>query len=326
MRERGAQRILQIVVAAGLLLATVPLAHGQRLPFPPGSTIRVANLAGVSNTAWVTGTVMSARRDFLHVDPLEPGAQFAFRLKDSMRLQVRRGRSGNLPLGEGIGLAVGAASGVTLLSTTLGGADARGANVAGAVLYGAIGALLGAFISSRVGPANWEDVTIVNGRVPVAPLSAPETVPRSFYKPYYWTRFDPTLKDFKPFFEEHAAQLHPIEGIWSRRTFWGMWNIAIGGQIAIVRDASFDGFNYVAFDAPRCRCGSKRSDWGGMVMALGGSGTDTCTSCVSIGRPNTGQPHSRQMYSSSIGQAAAFGSGSARSPNREPARRDRGLV
>ncbi len=99
MRERGAQRILQVVVAAGLLLATVSLAHGQRLPFPPGSTIRVANLAGVSNAAWVTGTVMSARRDFLHVDPLEPGAQFAFRLKDSMRLQVRRGRSANLTRG-----------------------------------------------------------------------------------------------------------------------------------------------------------------------------------------------------------------------------------
>ncbi len=169
---------------------------------------------------------------------------------------------------------MGAASGATFLSTTVGSADDVRANAIGAVVYGAIGALLGAFISSRVGPPKWEDVTIVHGRVPVAPLSAPETVPRSFYKPYYWTRFDPTLDDFEPFFEENAAQLHPIEGIWRRRVNEGMWNITRSWHIAIVRDDSFDGFDYVAFDAPPCRCGSKRRDWGGMVMALGGSGTD----------------------------------------------------
>ncbi len=93
--------------------------------------------------------------------------------------------------------------------------------------------------------------------------------PRSFYKPYYWTRFAPTLDDFKPFFDEHSALLHPIEGIWKLRT--------AASYIAIVRDDSFEGFEYVAFEVFRSmsRRGRSRSEWGQMVMALGGSGTDT---------------------------------------------------
>ena len=68
---------------------------------------------------------------------------------------------------------------------------------------------------------------------------------------------------------ERGAQLHPIEGLWKRR--------AIFQHIAVVRDASFDGFDYVAFGAPTSPCGRNRRDLrcGQMVMALGGSGTDT---------------------------------------------------
>lgn len=51
----------------------------------------------------------------------------------------------------------------------------------------------------------------------------------------YWIEFEPTYSNFKQHFDERGQDLDPIEGIWSRR----------GTMLAIVRDSTFDGYDYV---------------------------------------------------------------------------------
>ncbi|KPJ94486.1 MAG: hypothetical protein AMS18_03600 [Gemmatimonas sp. SG8_17] len=252
--------MLSVIVPSLFFLC--PVSTGaQRLPFAKGDTVRVARTDSVGVAAWTTGWVVVATREYLlmgagSADPL-------VRFDEPIRLQVRRRGRTQKTLGAFLGLGIGAISGATYLRPTLDYLDPptsqSQSTLVGTLAYGAVGALVGMLVGGQFKHTEWEEVSLVQGRIPAAPLTDPTpTPPTSPSRVIRWTRFDPTEEDFQSFFEAHADSLLPLEGIWRL--------LGVGARVAIVRDDRLSGVDYLGY---RITAGLKQTPIDGeMVMVL----------------------------------------------------------
>jgi hypothetical protein len=223
---------------------------GQRLPFEEGSKVRVLRPDifqplfrlgdHVDANEWLTGTVTGGTREGVSLVTENPPVVVVAWFNETTRLQVARGRQSRTSLGAVLGFAAGATAGATFLKSTLGRRqiDDTKARFFGGLLYGLAGGALGALVASRFGPPRWEEIRLARGRIPVAPLTAPEAELRPFGSTQRWNRFDATDRDFEEFFLGHASTLEPLEGLWEIEASGGT-------RLAVVRDSRFLDFDYV---------------------------------------------------------------------------------
>lgn len=250
---------LTSMMAQVVVLAVSPTnAHTQRLPFDTGDTIRVARYDSSGLGEWTTGRVYAATREYLLMGA--GGAEPLVRFDDPVRIEVSRSGPSHKTEGMLIGLGIGAVAGATFLSSAFSYLDEPGSTaqsrVVGAITFGGIGALLGNFFGGKIHGTVWEEVTLVRGRIPAAPLTDPEPEPlRSLTGTTRWTRFEPTAEDFEAFFEEHADSLLPVEGIWELD--------GVGSHIAIVRDERLEGIEYLGYSV---QTGSRQSALDGILL------------------------------------------------------------
>jgi hypothetical protein len=247
---RATSLVVRMLVANTVLCVCVVLLvspcflgiEAQRLPFEKGDTVRVARSDSTGGGDWATGRVVAATREYLLM--AAGGADPLVRFDEPIRLQVRRDTRSHKTLGTLLGLGVGAISGATFLSPTFSYLDSPTSDaqstIAGALAYGAIGALVGMMVGNQFRQNEWEEIHFVNGRIPAAPLTDPTPITVSSpTRAIWWTRFDATVDDFESFFEEHRDSLLPVEGIWKL--------LGTGTQVAIVRDDRVSGVQYLGY-------------------------------------------------------------------------------
>lgn len=80
-----------------------------------------------------------------------------------------------------------------------------------------------------------------------------------------WERFDVDEENFSAFFRRHADSLHPVEGVWEL-VGQERFPFEIQRRFAVVRDARYAGFEYVAIRFVR-RDGFDRGERSGSIFA-----------------------------------------------------------
>ncbi len=218
-------------LATVIAFSAVPFCvlRAQQLPITSGSTVRVSRPDSVGQPFWSTGRVVYASRDRLLMAETEDNP--LVRYNEALRLQVRRGERAMTGVGGGIGFLVGAIVGASALTET-NREDPDKVSFEPTIVGGAVGALVGALIGSRVRIPRWEEVPLDEGQIAIAPLDESGAQTEfSLSRTVRWTQFDPTAADFQAFFEAHAGNLHPTEGIWVRTgTQFGIAIVRVVGR------------------------------------------------------------------------------------------------
>ncbi len=182
------------------------------------------------------------------------------RFNESLRLQVLRTRSAVAP-GGALGFAIGALAGWLIADASTAGSDQTAESVAGLLVGGIAGASIGAFLGNRIRHSSCQEVTLEGGQLAAAPLEETATDGDfSLSRTYRWTRFKPTVPDFHAFFDEHAASLSPVEGIWTRH--------GTTISVAIVRVPGIEAEKYAAFTLILREGWPRGRDDGVMIFAV----------------------------------------------------------
>ncbi len=223
----------------------------QQLVVPEGSRVRLTwTSINPATPDWFVGQVMqttSGNRLNLMPDGREQSTTVL--MDEFTRLQIYRGRRSNSRLGAGIGGAAGALVGGLFFSDDFGGVNGPRSSfewTQGALVFGAAGAAVGLLVAYIGGQERWDDQPLVDGRIPIPPL-APAERPRPVLlrSPQRWEQFDVTEDDFSAFFMGHADSLDPVEGVWEL-VGQERFPLEAKRRFAVVRDARYAGFEYVA--------------------------------------------------------------------------------
>lgn len=231
---------LSAAVLAGVLAPTATAAQHRFVH--PGERVRVSWLSPASGTReWLYGTTHQATSRLFAVIPDGEQDASVMMLSPFSRVQVLDGRRSPTVLGAGIGLALGALAGGTVLSDVMGSrqiTETR-ATAQSVAVFGLVGGAIGGLIASRFGSDRWTDVPLEDGRLVFPSFSDTLAVAGSaaLNRGQRWRRFDPTEENFTAFFAEYADSLHPLEGIWRE--------VGAPERVAIIRDARFADYRYV---------------------------------------------------------------------------------
>jgi hypothetical protein len=150
-----------------LVVPSLADAQQERLPLVPGITVRVQ---APPYHRWLTGTVESLANDSLILLGTR-GDRVAFPVQLVRRLQVRASGQSNVRVWIGVGFTIGAVPGA-LLGATSGSFILDGTSesaLAGAALFGAAGAGLGAILGMTLSGDRWEEISLPRSMVTLAP-------------------------------------------------------------------------------------------------------------------------------------------------------------
>jgi len=232
---------------------SVSPVRAQRLPVEPGNRVRVAAADSAALGRWREGKVVAATARGVLLSAGAFGVDTVpLALDPAIRLQVRRNNTSFLVLGTVGGMAIGVAAGAIAPPNTLGSwwGEKTSGHRAEMIYFGLAGAVVGWTASWLLAPPRWQEMPLTARGLasPVAPLTRTSERKARFGKLERWDVFPPTEEDFVAFFWAHRDSLQAVEGIWERLP------VAVyDDRVAIVRDARYPGWGYVAVSLPRRR-------------------------------------------------------------------------
>jgi hypothetical protein len=233
--------------------------------------VRAASADSAATGLWRVGTVLRATRLGVLVREVDADT-VPVPLDGSQRIQVRRRPNGSVLLGGGIGALAGGVLGATALRSTFGASWGDPGVAAEVVGFGLAGAVLGSGIGVLLRPARWEEIPVTALGYPVAPYTR-HTPPVPFTRAERWDVFPATEDDFAAFFAFWEDSLQPVEGLWEidpMRTT-SVIETSLGSavpRVAIVRDARYEGHDYVAVRLPSRDGGTRAREAGLVLFAL----------------------------------------------------------
>jgi hypothetical protein len=161
---------LPVTLVIVLVTATGPSASSQSLTGPaaislgaqPGARVRLVQSDSITRSQ--AGAVVAVRPDGMTLRRDHPGDTLAIGFAGIQRLDLSRGRHGHALIGLGLGAVGGALLGVAIGSANSGSNGSyqifskSDNEVAGAVLFGAAGALVGTVVGAFIRTERWHTV------------------------------------------------------------------------------------------------------------------------------------------------------------------------
>lgn len=221
----------------------------QQLPLGPGDVVRVATGDSARQELWRVGRVLWVTREALFLIPDGGADSVGVALNESVRLAVARPSTGHALLWGVGGMGVGAALGATVLSSAFDGENLAHGRAMETFGFGSLGGLIGMVAGMAAGPRRWRDIPLNAGGIAATRFVQTGARPAQFGARSYWTSFPTTEQDFTSFFATNSDSLTALEGVYEILGMSARGQLA-HQRVAIVRDARYEGFDYVAVQLP----------------------------------------------------------------------------